>query len=205
MPARFPGTQGYADEAADLLVRYERFGFEEAHEAVLHLLPAAPGRALDIGAGTGRDAAYLAGKGFRVVAVEPTETLRTAAAERHASPAIDWVDDGLPDLSHVAGTEEPFDLILLSAVWMHLDPDERRAAMPVVAALLALGGILVMSLRHGPVPRGRRMFAVTAEETVALSAAAGLETLFNRHAPSRQADNRRRGVSWTTLVFRRPA
>jgi hypothetical protein len=29
------------------------------------------------------------------------------------------------------------------------------------------GGIVIMSLRHGPIPTGRRMFEVSAEETIA--------------------------------------
>lgn len=49
------------------------------------------------------------------------------------------------------------------------------------------------------------MFPVTADETMALAAAEGLTTEFNRHAESRQAVNRRAGVSWTTLIFARPA
>lgn len=198
------GTRGYAAAASKLFARYESFGFEHAHAAVLHLIPTAPGRVLDIGAGAGRDAAYLAAKGHRVVAVEPTGALRMRAAALHKSPAIEWADDGLPDLERIVARSERFELILLSAVWMHLDADERRAAMPVIAGRLAPGGRIIMTLRHGPAPAGRTMFPVTAEETVALAAAEGLTIEFNRHAESRQAVNRRAGVSWTTLVFARP-
>ena len=42
----------------------------------VNLLPRPPGRALDVGAGTGRDAAWLARLGFQVVAVEPSGVLR---------------------------------------------------------------------------------------------------------------------------------
>ena len=38
-----------------------------------------------------------------------------------------------------------------------------------VAALVGPLGLLVMTLRHGPVPSGRIMFAVSAEETIALA------------------------------------
>ena len=199
------GTAGYADETPELLVRYESFGFEEAHEAVLDLLPAHAGDVLDVGAGTGRDAAHLAAKGNRVVAVEPTAALREAAAELHPSAAIEWVDDGLPALKTIVGRGTSFDLIIMSAVWMHLYDQERSRAMPVIASLLAPGGTVVMTLRHGPVPAGRRMFAVTGTETVALAETSGLETIRNRHAESRRAENRRAGVSWTTLVFRAPS
>jgi hypothetical protein len=64
---------------------------------------------------------------------------------------------------------------------------------------------LIMTLRHGPVPAGRRMFAVTADETVILVEAEELKKVFNRHAESREDTNRRAGVRWTKLVFERPA
>jgi SAM-dependent methyltransferase len=201
MPSSIRGTQGYAEEAEDLLVRYESFDFEDAHRAVLHLLPGAPGKVLDIGAGTGRDAAYFAAKGHRVTAVEPTDALRIPASELHPSRSIEWIDDGLPELKRIVARREQFDLILMSAVWMHLDAAERRRALPIVAPLLGPGGTMIMTLRHGPVPEGRRMFAVSAEEIIGLAEAEGLKNIFNRHAKARQEANRQSGVTWTTLVF----
>ena len=61
MPVR--GTEGYAEEAEALFKQYESIPFTDAHRAVLDLIPAMPGRVLDIGSGTGRDAAWFAGRG----------------------------------------------------------------------------------------------------------------------------------------------
>ncbi|WP_204324597.1 class I SAM-dependent methyltransferase, partial [Stenotrophomonas maltophilia] len=66
---------------------------------ILHLVPAAPVRAIDIGAGTGRDAAALAARGHRVLAVEPTAELLAEARRLHPSALIEWLDDGLPELA----------------------------------------------------------------------------------------------------------
>jgi hypothetical protein len=85
---------------------------------------------------------------------------------------------------------------------MHLDAPERRVAMRPLAALLAPGGVLVLSLRHGPVPAGRRMFEVSAEETIALAQACGLRPVLHLHEPSLQPANRAAGVTWTRLAFR---
>jgi 2-polyprenyl-3-methyl-5-hydroxy-6-metoxy-1,4-benzoquinol methylase len=85
-------------------------------------LPAPPASVLDVGAGSGRDAAWLAGKGYSVLAVEPSATMREEAQGRHAVPSIVWMDDRLPSLDAVLRLGAAFDLILVSAVWMHVQP-----------------------------------------------------------------------------------
>jgi SAM-dependent methyltransferase len=194
------GTEGYAAEADDLFRRYEARSFAEVHRWVLHLIPTAPGWVLDIGAGTGRDAAALGAMGHRVVAVEPTDEMRMRAAALHPSPQIEWLDDSLPDLTRALGLGRQFDVVLMTAVWMHLDQLQRRRAMPRVALLVRRGGVVIMSLRHGPVPRGRRMFALSADKTIGLAEAAGLQLLVNRSAPSTLGAAE---VSWTRLAFRK--
>lgn len=191
------GTEGYAEEANALVGQYESISFAEAHRHVLHLIPSAPCRVLDIGAGTGRDAAAFAAMGHAVVAVEPTAELRARAAALHPSPRIEWLDDGLPDLARLAGRD--FDVVMLTAVWMHLDEGQRGRAMPRVARLVRGGGVAVFSLRHGPVPPGRRMFDVSAEATAGLAAAAGLGLALR--LDDRADTLGRPGVRWTRLAF----
>jgi len=113
---------------------------------------------------------------------------------------IEWVDNSLPDLAVVRARGEEFDVVLLSAVWMHLDELQRRKAMPNVAVLVRNGRVVLMSLRHGPVPPGRRMFEVSAEETIALAQPLGLRCTLNQEA---EQSLRQPGVSWTRLAFRR--
>jgi len=197
---RVSGTENYAEEAPELLKRYESISFAEAHRAIMHLIPTEPCRVLDIGAGTGRDAAGFAARGHRVVAVEPTEEMRRGAMTLHPSALIEWLEDSLPDLATLRARDEPFDVIAMTAVWMHLDMQQRRRAMPNVAALVRDGGVMIMTLRHGPVPPGRRMFEVTAEETIGLAAPFGLGCILNRPA---ELSLRQPGVSWTRLAFRK--
>jgi SAM-dependent methyltransferase len=159
------------------------------------LIPAIPCRVVDIGAGTGRDAAGFAALGHSVLTAE----LRTRAMGLHPSPQIEWLDDSLPELAQLAARDEKFDVVMLTAVWMHLDERQRRAAMPKVASLVQQGGLLSLTLRHGPVPPGRRMFEVTAQETEQLASLEGLSLLFKQDG---QGDGlRRNGVSWTRLAF----
>jgi SAM-dependent methyltransferase len=195
------GTEGYADEAGELFRLYESIPAADAHRAVLHLIPAMPANVLDIGSGTGRDAAWFAELGHRVVAVEPTRAMRIPAMALHPSRRIEWLDDSLPDLALLRARGAPFDLVMLTAVWMHLDEAQRRQAMPNVAALVRPGGTVIMKLRHGPVPVGRRMFEVTPEETIELARMQDLHPVLNVRTESSQEANRLAGVSWTSLAF----
>ena len=197
------GNQGYAEEAEALFKRYESVPFGDTHRQVLHLLPAAPSLVLDIGAGTGRDAAALAAMGHNVVAVEPTAPLREGAKVLHPSPKIEWLDDGLPALALLSARGEQFDLIMMTAVWMHLDAAQRRQAMPVVARLLRTGGTLIMLLRHGAVPPGRRMFEVSGAETIQLAASEGLALELLLEKQLGRPDQV--GVLWTRLAFTKTA
>jgi SAM-dependent methyltransferase len=196
------GNEGYAEEAATLFRQYESVRFVDVHAPVLHLFPTVHGDILDIGAGTGRDAAALAAMGHRVVAVEPTAAFRDRAAIRHPSPRIEWINDALPRLARVTGRGDRFDVVMLTAVWIHLDPRQRREAMPRLASLLRPAGTLVLTLRHGPAPPGRRrLFETSAGETIALAGAHGLQLAVK---VEHQADfYGRPEVTWTSVAFRR--
>src|SRR5260370_42535697 len=179
---RVSGTEHYSEEAPDLLKRYESISFADAHRSVIHLFPIAAGRILDIGAGTGRDAAGFAAMWHRVVAVEPTEELRRGAMAVHPSPLIEWVDDSLPDLATSLERDEQIDVVMLTAVWMHLDAQQRRRAMRNVAALVRESGVMMISLRHGPGPSGRRMFEVSADEAIRPAQPLGPPCIVNAQA-----------------------
>lgn len=196
-----PSNAGYADEAPDLFKRYEFRDPTAIHAPWRRLFPDPPARMLDIGAGTGRDAAWFASLGYSVLAVEPTDALRQGAAKLHPDPGIEWLDDILPGLPHVIARGETYDLILMHAVWMHLTAEERQTGMANIASLLKPGGRIAMSQRHGPVPPGRRMFDVSGAETIALAAPHGLVNLLHERAESIQAENRTQQIEWTKLVF----
>jgi hypothetical protein len=80
---------------------------------------------------------------------------------------------------------------------MHLDVQEREQAMPTVAGLLRPGGVMLLSLRHGPSPARRRVFPVSADETILLAKAVGLNVAMRLED---QADPFGRAeVTWTRL------
>src|SRR5260370_20104312 len=91
-------------------------------------MPATPSRVLDVGAGTGRDAAALAALGHTVVAVEPTPELRAHRQRPHPEAAITWIDDSLPHLGQVHARGERFHLVLVTAAGVHLHSGRRGRA-----------------------------------------------------------------------------
>ncbi|MET8101535.1 class I SAM-dependent methyltransferase [Streptomyces sp. NPDC005236] len=186
----------YALNAAALGRRYGSVSFEAVHGGVLDLLPPAPAKVLDVGAGTGRDAAALARRGYEVVAAEPVGELRQVAQRLHPGEDVCWVADALPALSRLEGT---FEVVLLSAVWMHLPPPQREQAMQRLAVLLEPMGLLVVSLRRGDPPADRVMFDVPAEEVVRDGERAGLRAV--RVVEEGTDRLGRTGVWWQTVVL----
>ena len=187
-----------ADAAA---ARYEGVPPERVHGWLADLLPAAPAAALDVGAGSGRDAAWLSSRGYDVVAVEPSPRMRTIARERHAEPAIRWLADSLPALRHTVKTGLAFDVILLSAVWMHVAPSDRARAFRKLVNLLKPGGLIALSLRHGPAEAARAMHAVSADEIRRLARDHG--ALVERCVTAEDHLGRE-GVEWTQVAVRLP-
>jgi len=198
MEQKVAGIAGYGENAEYLAEQYESIAFEDVYRDVLHFFPTQPGEILDIGAGSGRDSAALARKGHTVTAIEPTKELREEGQLRHSMQNIQWIDDHLPSLQVAKQQARSFDLVLLTAVWMHLERQEREIAMKVISELLRLNGKIIMTLRHGPVPGGRQMFDVSAQETVELAGQSGLQV---RHVSERQDMFSRNDVSWSIVVL----
>ena len=179
----------------------KRLSFEKIHAPVLDLVPESAGCVLDVGAGSGRDAAWFAAKGHRVVAVEPSAELRAAGKERHGSPDIRWMDDALPALDKVLRSKLTFDLIWLSAVWMHVPPSTRARAFRKLVSVMSPGGSMMLSLRHGPPPPGRPMAPATAAEVEVLARRHGLQTILSEsHADAAG----RIGIWWVVVWLRLP-
>ena len=135
---------------------YETVEARDLHSWLEPWLPEAPALVLDVGAGSGRDAAWLADAGHEVVAVEPSATMLSEARRRHPQSTISWVRDSLPALERIYRQAFAFDLVLLSAVWMHVEPGHRQRAFRKLVGLLKPGGRLAITFpaRHGrPRPR----------------------------------------------------
>jgi SAM-dependent methyltransferase len=100
-----------------------------------------PGRALDVGCGEGADAIWLAGRGWRVTAIDvATNALeRCRAAGEAAGVDVDWVASGLVELDDRHGC---FDLVTVFYPALMRTPD--RAAEAALLGAVAPGGTLLV-------------------------------------------------------------
>jgi SAM-dependent methyltransferase len=201
--APYSTTDYYETNAPALTVTYELVEADKLNSWFADVLPSAPACVLDIGAGSGRDAAWLASRGFDVVAVEPAAGMVREARRLHAETAIHWVEgDSLPGLEQTLRRGQAFDFILLSAVWMHVPVQQRTRAFRKIISLMKPGARLAMTLRHGPAADGQVIHEVSAAEIEGLARAHGAYVERVHHAVPDQTG--RSEVSWTQVVVRLP-
>ncbi|MFE6774872.1 class I SAM-dependent DNA methyltransferase [Streptomyces sp. NPDC057702] len=128
--ARFPDPDGLAARWA---------------EAVLRTYDAGP-RVLDLGCGTGRDAARLHAAGRRVVGADLSEAMLAHAGRRHPGPAYVRADLRDFDLG-----QDAFDAITCldsALLYCHTGAD-LDGALTSCRRALAPGGLLVAEMRNG--------------------------------------------------------
>jgi SAM-dependent methyltransferase len=127
-------NQRYADAELVWSAEANRFLVQEVAD-----LP--PGRALDLGAGEGRNAIWLAERGWRVTAVDFSgvglQKARRLAEGRGVE--VNWIEADLRSYSPARGA---FDLVVL--VYIHLPGEERRALVRRAADAVAAGGALLV-------------------------------------------------------------
>lgn len=176
--------------------RYDSVTFEAVHPHVLPYLPSS-GRVLDVGAGSGRDARFMAAFGLKVTAVEPSAGLRSLGA-RNSGGAI-WIDDRLPDLESIAKKTERFDLVLCSAVLMLVAPTDLTKSFATLSELLVPAGKLAINLR-APLPDEPPgiFFDHSDNDVLAAAEAAGFKCLHRAEAKDALG---RSGYNWRSFVF----
>jgi len=185
--------------------RSEAVSSEKLLGPFIDLFPPPPARILDVGAGTGRDAAWLSQRGYDVTVVEPVAALREVGMNLHATDRIDWREGTLPDLAISPAPVSGFDVVLLSAVWQHLDDRDRARSMPNIADLTVVGGLILISLRQGPSAPSETLYEASVQVTVNLASANGLQMERQVRIESMQPADRAAGIYWTWLAFRRLA
>ena len=153
----------YETHAAEAAARYESVAAEQINAWLLDLLPKRRAVVLDVGAGSGRDTAWLTSLGHEVVATDPSAAMRAQARRWHPNLGVQYLPDRLPELTKTFRTGISFDFILVNAVWMHVAPADRKRAFRKLVTLLKPGGVIAFTLRE-PIDDGRDMYPVSGAE-----------------------------------------
>jgi len=187
----------YNTNAALLFSQYQSVSFETVHNSWIQVIDFLQCKtALDIGAGSGRDAIALKHKELCVTAIEPSEDLR-ALGQAFTGDYVTWLDDSLPQLTKIKG--KAFDIVLISAVWMHLSPDEQSQSIKTISMLLNVDGYLIITLRYGHFLDVRTAFEVDTKRMIAEAKQHGLALILSEHEGDKLSRN---NVSWHTLCFK---
>jgi SAM-dependent methyltransferase len=100
-----------------------------------------PGRALDLGAGDGRNAIWLAERGWKVTAVDFSQVALERGRSRATESGVE-VEWQLADLLDWSPDARLYDLVTL--FFLHLPGTERRAVYARAADAVAPGGTLLI-------------------------------------------------------------
>jgi SAM-dependent methyltransferase len=107
-----------------------------------------PGAALDLASGEGRNAVWLANRGWRVTAVDFSAVAMEKAkklASHHGARTADRIHWVVEDVLSYAPTTE-YNLVLV--IYLHLHAEQRRNALQRAAAAVAPGGSLLIVGHH---------------------------------------------------------
>ncbi len=159
----------------------------------------APGRALEVGAGEGADAIWLADRGWKVIAVDISQVALDRAREHAGDRDIEWRH---ADLLEWAPPKDGFDLV--SAQYFHLrEPDQTRALLTLARATAVGGTLLVVGHAPSHVEEGHPLHGLLktpAELRAALTPAPGEWQTLSAESRSRPAADHPSGETELTDV-----
>ena len=200
-----PTTVSFYDrKASELADRYETADMSHMHHLLLRHLPDKGSTVLEVGCGTGRDAAFLTESGFQVTGVDASAAMIDQALRLHPelSERLSCAAAPLPDDSPIL--DERFDAVVSIATFMHIPEQDLFAAAFQLRGLLRPGGVLFLStslerpgLQENRDGDGRLFLERPPEELRLLFERLGFRLVGRYITP----DGFARDVRWCSLVF----
>ena len=148
-----PALEYFNSRAKALAAQYNALDREKVHEDLLAQLPAGQVlHVLDIGAGSGADAAMFAAKGHQILATEPADALRREGQKVFQNKNIKWSAEALPEFGVDVAARAPFDVVTSVGVLQYLDKNSRVKSLKKMFSLVASGGFVEIQY---PTPASR--------------------------------------------------
>lgn len=196
----------YSQNALKVAQRYESADVRQLHDFLSSSLKPG-GKLLELGCGSGRDAAFMVSQGFKVLATDGCASMVQQANLHHPELAAHLLHLELPDgLSNGLGV---FDGIYAIAVLMHLSVQEIERTILGVNSLLAAKGRFIFSVpaRRDEVmtntfdSKGRRFTALSPDGWTDLCLKYNLQlvrTMISEDGLGRD------GVAWMNCLAQKP-
>ena len=197
-------THNYYEKNAEKLVpRYESADMSDLNRYRNHF--PSNGNLLDIGCGSGRDAAYFFSKGYDVIAVDASTTMIKHAIQKHPELRNRIKNTPFP-FPNKELFKEKFDIIICIAVMMHIQDHSLFECIYQLRKLLKPNGLVLISISNHRKNldddqrdnKGRLFIERQPEEYQLMFEKFGF-TLTNRE--SNQDGLGRDDIKWTSLLF----
>lgn len=195
----------YDSHATEVTNSYEDVDFSRIVDQFATTLVSGS-RVLDLGCGSGRDAARLSSRGFDVVAADGSEAMLARTTTLHPELADNTVHVALP--SALPFATDAFDGVMSWAVIMHVAETALPDVFSELARIVATNGVLGYSVNTarnglnaaGDDSHGRHFTCLPAEAWENLHDAVGFRTI---HAEETDDIVGRHGIRWATFFARR--
>lgn len=159
--------QYFNQHAEELARQYNAIDRRKVHHDLLAILPRDVRlNILDIGAGSGADAAMFAEMGHHVVAVEPAERLRRIGERHFAEYDICWTNEMLPQMGKLVERHKPYDVITSVGVFQYMEQEQRDESLHKMFSLLAPNGVCQIQY---PTPASREGQFTVAQQEISLA------------------------------------
>ncbi len=198
-------TLAYYDEnAKGIAGRYEKIEFGDTQRRLLHVF-AGRSAVLELGCGSGRDAAFLLSSGLDITAVDGSQAMPARVETFHPELKARLCHAVLP--GRLPFADGVFSGVYSLALLMHLKRDDLGTVFEEVGRVLSRGGLLFFSVslerddtnREGFDGKGRRFTSLSASEWHELCVSSG----FRRLEFSASEDSAgRKGVGWGNFLYR---
>lgn len=197
----------YDGNAAAVSRRFETADMARLHGILLRHMPQKGARVLEIGCGSGRDAAFLLSSGFDIRAVDASQGLIGEALRIHPELEGRLSVAGVPFPQDHPILRETFQAVVSMAVLMHVPEEDLPETAAQIRRVLAAGGTAFLSVstsRPGVGENKRdangRLFQERPPEDLQRVFE---EQGFRLAARYDTADVYARGIAWHSLAFTR--
>ncbi len=195
----------YENNAKYLSQRYESAKVDNIHSLLLNTFPS-KSYLLEIGCGSGRDAAFMHRKGYDVLAIDGSGEMIAEAKRCHPELAGSLEMVKIPE--HLHFDPSSFDGVYSIATLMHLDKSAIDQTIKRVAMILKMGSKFLFSVSvqrddlddQGKDEKGRHFTTMSELEWVKCCEKYGLQF---EHLEITDDGLERDGIVWLTCTFRK--